>query len=189
MTEENREATEESASPVSSTERGETEEATSEAETALTCEELQTKLEEERGKAADYLDRCQRALADYSNYKRRTEQEKADLGKFANSVLILKLLPVLDDFERAVESIPKEMLKLGWVEGIFLVERKLRSVLEQEGLEPIEALGKEFDPTLHDAVLYEEIGESQTDKVVTELQKGYKLHDRVLRPTMVKVGR
>jgi molecular chaperone GrpE len=154
-----------------------------------TVEALQRKLDEERAKTTDYMDRWQRAMAEFANYKRRTEQEKADLAKFANSVLVLKLLPVLDDLERAIEAIPKEMLGLPWVQGILLIERKLRSVLEQEGLERIEALGKEFDPNLHDAVIYEESGESNTDKVVAEVQKGYKLHDRVLRPTMVKVGR
>lgn len=195
MAKEKRGAMDESTGPVSSSETGEagasseTGKATGEGESAPTYEELQSKLEEEQGKAADYLDRCQRALADHANFKRRSEQEKSDLAKFANSVLILKLLPILDDFERAVETIPKEMLKLGWVEGILLIERKLRGAMEQEGLEPIEAVGKEFDPNLHDAVLYEETGEGPTDKVVAELQKGYKLHDRVLRPTMVKVGR
>ncbi|MGI5835799.1 MAG: nucleotide exchange factor GrpE, partial [Chloroflexota bacterium] len=105
-----------------------------------------------------------------------------------NASLIEKILPVLDDFERAIGAVPQDQQTTGWVEGIKLIDRKLRNVLEQEGVVPIEALGKEFDPYVHEAVLREE-GEGDVDVVVEEIQKGYKLHDRVIRPTMVKVGK
>jgi len=110
------------------------------------------------------------------------------LVKFANASLIGKILPVLDDLERAIATIPANQRSVGWVEGVKLIDRKLRSVLEQEGVAPIDALGKEFDPHVHEAVMREE-GEGDTDVVVEELQKGYRLHDRVIRPTMAKVGR
>ena len=149
---------------------------------------LQTRLEEEKAKADRNLANWQRAEADLANFKRRTEQEKADLTRFANAGLIRKILPVIDDFERAVGAIPADAQSQGWVEGIKLIDRKLRTILEQEGVTTIEALGKEFDPHVHEAVMREE-GEGDTDVVVQEFQKGYRLHDRVLRPAIVKVGR
>ena len=149
---------------------------------------LRTQLEEEKTRAEKCLSNWQRAEADLSNFKRRAEQERGDLIKFANSSLIGKLLPVLDDFDRAMGAVPEEVRTQGWIEGIKLIDRKLRSFLEQEGVTPIEALGKEFDPHVHEAVMREN-GEGDVDVVVEEFQKGYKLHDRVIRPTMVRVGR
>jgi molecular chaperone GrpE len=157
-------------------------------ETAVDPASLQSRLAEEKERAEKNLVNWQRAEADYANYRRRTEQERADLSRFANTSLIMKILPVLDDFERAIGSIPSDVQSSAWVEGIKLIDRKLRSILEQEGVTVVDALGKEFDPHLHEAVMREE-GEGDTDVVVQELQKGYRLHDRVLRPAMVKVGR
>ncbi len=150
---------------------------------------LPEQLEQARAQAEQYRDNWQRAAADFQNFKRRTEQERSEWHKYANAVLIARLLPVLDDFERALQTVPPEMARLSWAEGLFLIDRKLQAVLEQEGLKPIEALGQTFDPRVHEAVLYEEGAQGQADKVVAELQKGYRLHDRVLRPTMVKVAR
>lgn len=153
-----------------------------------TADVLQSQIEEEKARAERCLANWQRAEADLANFKRRAEQERAELVKFANASLIGKILPVLDDFERAIETIPEDQQTVGWVEGIKLIDRKLRSILEQEGVVPIDALGKEFDPYVHEAMMREE-GEGDIDVVVEEFQKGYKLHDRVIRPTMVKVGR
>lgn len=152
---------------------------------------LKKQLEEEKQKAAENLAGWQRAAADFANYRRRAEQEKNELIKYANANLLLKILPILDDFERAMQTMPNDRLaQLTWVDGIFLIERKLRTVLESEGLQPIPALGQSFDPTYHEAVLQEETPEAGQDgKVLAELQKGYKLNERVIRPTMVKVGR
>ena len=94
---------------------------------------------------------------------------------------------MVDDLERALDGLPAELKGLTWVEGIFFIDRKLRTVLELHGLKPIEAVGKEFDPYEHEAVIRE--GDSNATFVTGELQKGYRLHDRVLRPTLVKVGR
>lgn len=148
----------------------------------------QSRLEEEKAKAERNLANWQRAEADLANFKRRTEQERADLTRFANAALIRKIVPILDDFERAIGTIPADAQSQGWVEGIKLIDRKLQTILEQEGVTVIDALGKEFDPHVHEAVMREE-GEGETDVVVQEFQKGYRLHDRVLRPTIVKVGR
>lgn len=149
-------------------------------------ESLQKALSEEKAKAQDYLANWQRAQADFINYKRRIEQERNETAKFANAMLILNLLPVLDDLERALENVSAKLAGLTWVDGIMLIYRKLQAILEGHGLTEIKAIGEPFDPNLHEAVLFEE---GEVGKVIEELQKGYKLHDRVIRPTMVKVGK
>ncbi len=149
---------------------------------------LRQELEEEKAKSEENLKQWQRSLADFINYKRRVEQERADQSRSANTSLIMKLLPVVDDLDRAFAGVPQELRRFTWLDGITLIDRKLRSVLEQEGVAPIEALGKDFDPALHEAVMFEEGADPHRGKVVAELQKGYKLHERVIRPTLVKVG-
>ncbi len=146
---------------------------------------LTNALAEEKAKAEANLAGWQRAQADFINYKRRTEQEKQDLGKLANAVLVSNLLPVLDDLERALSSTPDDLAEVGWVDGIGLIERKLRSTLEAQGLSPIEALGKPFDPNIHEAVMQ---GKGKEGIVIEELEKGYTFQDRVIRPTKVVVG-
>jgi molecular chaperone GrpE len=148
-------------------------------------ETLKEALTEAEAKAEANLAGWQRAQADFINYKKRSEQEKGEIGKFANSVLILNLLPVLDDLERAFASMPPRLAKLSWVDGIRLIERKLRAVLEAQGLSPIKALGESFDPRFHEAVRQDK---GKEGIVIEEVQKGYTLNDRVIRPTMVVVG-
>ncbi len=149
-------------------------------------ETLKKILAEEKGKAEGYLANWQRAQADFINYKRRSEQEKEEIGKFANAILMLNLLPILDDLERAFTSIPPQLAKLSWVDGIKLIERKLWASLEAQGLSQIKALGEPFDPKLHEAAMH---AKGKDGIVIEELQKGYQLHDRVIRPTMVVVGK
>lgn len=148
-------------------------------------ETLKKALSEEKARVEANLAGWQRAQADFINYKRYCEQEKTDIVKFANSQLMLSLLPVLDDFERAIAAFPPDVASQSWAEGIKLIERKLRSALESQGLTRIPALGEEFDPRLHEAVTY---GKGKKDTVVMELVKGYRLHDRVIRPAQVIVG-
>jgi len=148
-------------------------------------EALKQALAEEKEKAEGYLANWQRAQADFINYKRRSEQEKEEIGKFANAMLMLNLLPVLDDLERAFASIPPHLARLTWVDGIRLIERKLQASLEAQGLSPIKALGEPFDPKLHEAAMH---AKGKEGIVIEELQKGYKLQDRVIRPAMVVVG-
>ncbi len=148
-------------------------------------ETLRKALTEARAKAEANLAGWQRAQADFINYKRRSEQEKEELTKFANAILILNLLPILDDLERAFTSIPPRLAKLSWVDGIKLIERKLWATLEAQGLSPIKALGKPFDPQLHEAVRQDK---GKEGIVIEEVQKGYQIDDRVIRPTMVVVG-
>ena len=148
-------------------------------------ETLKQALAEEKAKAEANLANWQRSQADFINYKRRSEQEKEEISKFANSVLMLSLLPILDDLERAFDSIPPHLAKLTWVDGIRLIERKLQASLEAQGLSPIKAVGEPFDPKLHEATMHRK---GEEGIVIEELQKGYKLHDRVIRPAMVIVG-
>jgi len=148
-------------------------------------ESLKGALSEERAKAENHLQNWQRVQADFINYKRRSEQEKEETKKFANSVLICNLLPVLDDLERALSSIPQHLVKLPWVEGVKLIERKFQAVLDSQGITPIKTKGKPFDPNLHEAAM--SIA-GREGIVVKELKKGYKLYDRVIRPATVAVG-
>jgi molecular chaperone GrpE len=148
-------------------------------------ESLRQALAQEKEKAEANLAGWQRTQADFINYKRRIEQEKADLGKYANSELMLKLLPVLDDLERALAATPPRQAKLSWVEGVRLIERKLRTTLDGEGLSQIKALGEPFDPRFHEAVRQDK---GKAGIVIEETQKGYMLNDRLLRPSKVVVG-
>ncbi len=149
-------------------------------------ESLTKALAEEKEKAEKYLANWQRAEADLINFKKRSEQEKVEITKFANAVLVMSLLPILDDFERALDNVSIKLAGFTWVDGIRLIQRKLQAVLESQGLSQIEALGNDFDPAVHEAVLSVE---GEEGKVIEELQKGYKFHERVLRPAMVKVGK
>ncbi|MBA3469897.1 MAG: nucleotide exchange factor GrpE [Herpetosiphonaceae bacterium] len=130
-----------------------------------------------------------RSVADFKNYKRRTESEREELIRNAGAGLLLKLLPVLDDLGRAMAHVPAEIDNNPWLSGVKQVQRKFEMLLEGAGVQPITAVGEEFDPNFHEAVMYDEAGEDQANKVVEELQRGYKLGEKVLRPTMVKVGK
>jgi molecular chaperone GrpE len=151
-------------------------------------ENLREQLEEARAEAAQYLEQVQRSQAEFANYKKRSEREREDFVKLANAALISKLLPILDDCERAMQTVPDNLRSLTWVEGILLIERRLRLILEDEGLTEIEALGEKFDPELHHAAVREETMEYEEGEIIGALQKGYRLQDRVLRPSMVRVA-
>lgn len=143
------------------------------------------------GPQADYKADLQRMAADFSNYRKRNEAERTDFAKFAKADLITKLLDVLDGYDRALASVPEDAKREpgnNWVEGMWLVERKLRRILEAEGLEAIDSLGKPFDPYVHEAVAYVE-SDKPEGTVIEEHQKAYRLHDRVIRPALVSVAK
>jgi molecular chaperone GrpE len=156
-------------------------------ELAERIEFLERELAETQAKAEEHLYNWQRSAADFSNYKRRTDEERATVGQFSNALLIGKLLGVLDDFDRALESVPADA-RDPWIEGVRLVERKMRSVLESEGVTAIDAVGEPFDPNLHEAVVHEETADHPDNQVIGEVQRGYRLHDRVIRPSLVRVA-
>jgi len=146
---------------------------------------LRRELGEAKKKGEEYLAGWQRAQADFANYKRRTEQEQAAFVQCANAELILSLLPVLDDLERAFSAVPAEFAGNEWLEGFRLIERKFRAGLEAQGLKPVKVVGEPFDPRLHEAVRQEQ---GEEGIVVAEMKKGYLLNDRLLRPAQVVVG-
>jgi len=143
-------------------------------------------LEQEKQRAEKYLTNWQRAEADLANYKKRTDAEKSELSTSTTAGIILNLLPVIDDLERAFEAIPEDQRNKNWVEGMKLIERKLMLYMESIGLCKMEALGQLFDPNLHEAVCHIE---GDVGKIVEEFRTGYKLRDRLLRPPMVGVGK
>jgi molecular chaperone GrpE len=157
-------------------------------ELAERIEALERELAETHAKSEEHLYNWQRSAADFANFKRRTDDERATVGQFSNAILIGKLLSVLDDFDRALDSVPPAAREDPWVEGMILVERKLRSVLEAEGVTAIESVGHPFDPNVHEAVVHEPTEDHPDNQVIGELQRGYRLHDRVIRPSLVRVA-
>ena len=151
-------------------------------------EQLRQQLELAQQEAAETKALLQRTAADFANYKRRTEQDREQMIGIANEVLLSKLLVIVDDFDRAIANMPAELRTLGWVEGIAAIDRKLDVLLSSEGLSPIEAVGKPFDPHEHEAVVREERSDVPDGTVLAELQRGYRIRDRVLRPAMVVVA-
>jgi molecular chaperone GrpE len=149
---------------------------------------VQARLQQLEQEASTMRDQALRAAADLKNFKRRTEEERANLIRNATAGLIMKLLPILDDFDLAMQHVPADVAETSWFNGLQGVQRKIQTVLEGEGVKPIEALGQPFDPNFHDAVMHEDAGPEQAGKVTADLRRGYTLHERVIRPTMVKVG-
>ena len=151
-------------------------------------EAMRAELEQTQAQAAEYLDGWQRARAEFANYKKRMEAERGELRQSSNEALLLKLLPVVDDFERAFQVLPEDLEDIAWVDGFGIIQRKLQSILESENVTPIEATGQPFDPEWHQAVLQEETNEYPDGYVSEEMQRGYLLGRRVLRPSMVTVA-
>ena len=148
-------------------------------------EVLQKALAEERERTGTYLASWQRSQADLENYIKRSEQEKSETVEFANRMLVLDLLPVLDDFDRAFASLPAELHEQNWTEGIKLIYNKFKAILEAQGLAEIKAEGGCFDPYWHEAA-----GQLEGEEgiVVEEIRKGYKFKGKLLRPSIVMVG-
>jgi molecular chaperone GrpE len=150
---------------------------------------LQRELAEAREQADEYLDGWQRARAELANYKKRVEQDQENARQMAGISHLAKLLPVLDDFERAFQTLPPELSEEPWVDGVNMVQRKLQQVIEQEGVTPIETEGQTFDPNYHEAMTYEEIDGYEEGQIIAEMQKGYKMGEWVLRPALVRVAK
>jgi molecular chaperone GrpE len=156
---------------------------------AAQLDELRQQLIAAEREAADNKAGWMRNAADFANYRRRTEQDRAQTLGLANEALLAKLLAIVDDFDRAIANMPEELRGVGWVDGIAAIDRKLRLLLESEGLTPIDAVGKPFDPHEHEAVVQEETRHVPEGTVTSELQRGYRIRDRVLRPAMVAVAK
>lgn len=156
-----------------------------------------TKMHEEldtaRAEAAKNKDGWQRANADFVNFRKRQDNEMANLRQYASANLIIKVLPVLDDFDRAMKNLPEGLRAETWTEGVSLIHRKLQLLVEGEQVKSIEAKPNDmFDPTMHEAVSHDDAPTGsgiESGHVLEELQKGYKMNDRVLRPALVRVAR
>ena len=136
----------------------------------------------------EWEDRYLRAAAEFSNARRRAELRADSEVRASRERLLNSIIPIVDDFERAFQLVPENETDSTWVEGFTLILRKLQGALLREGVTVIEAEGKPFDPSLHQAVMVEEVDGAEPDTVVEVLQRGYLLDDRVLRPAMVKVA-
>jgi len=149
---------------------------------------VETELEIAQKLADENYQRYLRVQADFDNFRRRSRQEKEEFAKYASMKLIEQLLPVVDNLERALATGKETTDTEALLKGIDMVFRLLGQVLEQEGLKPIEAVGQPFNPEFHQAIMQVESAEHDEGTVIEEIQKGYNLKDKVLRPTMVKVS-
>jgi molecular chaperone GrpE len=149
------------------------------------AEQLRNLLDDEREKARSYYQNWQRSAADFQNYKRRIEEERSEAARLANAALIINLLPLADDLDRALHNVDTHIAGLTWVDGIRIINRKFQMLLEMAGVQEIDADGKTFDPSQHEAI---SSASGEENKVIAVVQKGYKLGDRVIRPAMVVVG-
>ncbi len=157
-----------------------------EAENSALVEELETSLAKAQSQADEYKDGWQRAVADFQNYKRRVDAEKADTYQTAVGNIMKTYLPVMDDLERALEARPEN---LPWADGIELICRKLHSILEAEGLKKIVTDGQMFDPNFHEAISQEDSTEHESGQIIAVIRNGYMLGDKVIRPAMVRVAK
>lgn len=151
-------------------------------------EEMQAQMHEIQSKADEYLEGWQRALAEFSNYKKRIGREQDQVYQNAAGQIFKQFLAVVDDLERALKNRPQSGEGAAWAEGIELIYRKLVNLLESQGIHQMDAEGAMFDPNLHEAVTSEESPEHESGQIIEVLQKGYMLGDRVLRPAMVRVA-
>ena len=153
-------------------------------------EDLAAELEAAEKKAGENYDRFLRLSAEFENYKKRKEREATDFRKYANEALVKELLPVVDNLERALEtSGDNENAVACILEGVDMTLKEIFKVLEKFAVKAVDAVGNSFDPTYHQAVMQEASTEHPDNTVVRELQKGYTIHDRLLRPAMVVVAK
>jgi len=142
-----------------------------------------------RGQTAEYLDGWQRSRAEFANYKRRVEREQEEARARIAGEVLGHYLSVLDDLERALKDRPLEGEAASWAEGIEMIYRKLRALLEAEGVETIAADGLAFDPNMHEAVTHEDSPTHQAGDIIEVIRRGYRIGERVLRPSQVRVAR
>lgn len=160
---------------------------TPEEDNAPEAENTEEKVEEKtEEKADDGNEKYVRLMAEFQNYKKRVAKEKSDIREYATEKLVMELLPVLDNFERALAASAEDD-PAGYAKGMELIFTQMVTELQKSGLAEVEAEGQDFDPTKHNAVMTEENEELESGKVSKVLQKGYALNDKVIRPSMVAV--
>ena len=159
---------------------------TAPAPTEPSVKELQEQFAAARSEVDAMRDRWQRSAADFSNYRRRQQFEQEEAAKYAVAPLLTDLLLTVDNFERAFAALPGELIQLTWIQGIEQIAQLVMQTLQRHGVRPIDAQNQPFDPRYHEAVMHEEGEGAHT--VLQVFQRGYTLHERVLRPALVKVG-
>ncbi len=157
--------------------------------TSAQIEELTQQLEAAEQRASEAESGWQRARADYQNLKRRSEEQRAEFASIAGDRLLIRVLDLADDFDLAVEHVPEEAQDSPWVEGITAIDRKLRALLEAEGIEAMGGEGEPFDPQTQQAISYEDTADVPDGTVIKVLQRGFTIHGRILRPALVAVAR
>ena len=152
--------------------------------------DLTEQLNQAQAQAAEYLDGWQRARAEFANYKRRTEAERIELSATAGADVLMRVLPAIDDFDRAANTLPDDLKDHAWINGVMLIYRKLLNTLDASNVKPIVVQpGDTFDPTIHEAITHEDSDQFSSGQIIAELQRGYKMGERVLRPAMVRVAK
>lgn len=162
--------------------------ADAEALEAAQMTEVEAELAKLKADAAEYLEGWQRARAEFTNYRKRVDREKEDMFLEARITVLAKFLPVIDDFARAIENIPEELIEHNWTQGVRLVNDKFATLLQNNGLVEINPVGELFDPMQHEAVGMDDNPEVESGHITIVLQKGYAYGDKVLRPAMVRVA-
>lgn len=148
--------------------------------------DIQNDLEAAQKQIADLTETAKRALADLQNYRRQIEKERTAFAQFANISLLLELLPILDNFNRAFAQVPPEVAKTEWFKGALGIEQQLAGVVKKQGVKEMEPqTGKKLDPNMHEAI---STGPGEPDIILEEFEKGYLLGDKIIRPAKVKVG-
>jgi molecular chaperone GrpE len=145
-------------------------------------------LEKLRAEVQTNLDGWQRSRAEFANYKRRTQQEISESKQRGALEALAKVLPILDDFDRALQNLPEELKNHAWTNGASLILKNVQKVMDEYAIEIVDPVGQEFDPNLHEAIGTEDSSEYESGIVTVTLQKGYKSGDKVIRPALVKVA-
>jgi len=149
---------------------------------------LQEQLMEAQQKAGEYLEGWQRARAEFANYKKRVERELSENHQMSMGTAFKSLLPIVDDFDRALANVPEDIKDNPWVNGISMVQRKLYKMLEDNGVVAFDPVGEMFDPTKHEAIGTDPESDAPSGQITVTMQRGYLIGDRVLRPALVRVA-
>ena len=173
---------------VEDAEEGENEEASEDAKEKKKLFGRKPKKDSKDEKIEELTDRVTRQMAEFDNFRKRTEREKAAMYEIGAKDIIEKILPVVDNFERGLAAVPEEQKEDSFVTGMEMIYKQIMTTLESVGVKPIEAVGTEFNPDLHNAVMHVEDEEAGDNMVVEEFQKGYTYRDSVVRHSMVKVA-
>jgi molecular chaperone GrpE len=158
-------------------------------EAAVEDESPEARLASAEGKAQENYDRLLRLSAEFDNYKKRTSREMREMVKYANEKFVIELLTVVDNLERAIESAPEGSEDEPLLQGVQLTLSEVLKMLERQDVKPVESLGAPFDPNFHQAMMQQEAEDQPPNTVIQEMQKGYTMHDRLIRPAMVVVSK